>query len=257
MERWQKFELECTEYLNETYGKYFTHLGFSDSSVSDIKYEKDGNIFFIEAKMPNAQSGQFVLLPDLKHKKFVFSNRNKSEKDENVKLIIEYINKNFFRYVNAGTKGIEINLPQKVFSDWIINTYKNKSVEFIITKGKEYIIFPIEKYGEYFKIYCKFRAKKSGSRSVPKRLQKEVVLMLKNMNFEFRVLDSFLIESHIDLDNKRFSIDDSDFLIRRYGADNIYRIRRLSNTVNSNVIFSIELVKEQDYNDLEIFRENI
>ena len=95
MENWRKFELECVDYLNKTYGNYFSHLGFSDSTTSDIEYKKDEKSFCIEAKMPSAQSGQFVLLPDSDKKEFVFSPRNKSKIDENVEFIIDHMNKNF------------------------------------------------------------------------------------------------------------------------------------------------------------------
>ena len=52
MENWRKFELECVDYLNTTYGNYFSHLGFSDSTTSDIEYKKDEKSFFIEARCP-------------------------------------------------------------------------------------------------------------------------------------------------------------------------------------------------------------
>ncbi|WP_313018939.1 hypothetical protein [Acetoanaerobium noterae] len=59
------------------------------------------SLFYIEAKMPSAQSGQFVLLPDSDKKEFVFSPRNKSKIDENVQFIIDHMNKNFSKYENA------------------------------------------------------------------------------------------------------------------------------------------------------------
>ncbi len=45
MENWRKFELECVDYLNKTYENYFSHLGFSDSTTSDIEYKKDEKSF--------------------------------------------------------------------------------------------------------------------------------------------------------------------------------------------------------------------
>ena len=36
-----------------------------------------------------------------------------------------------------------------------------------------------------------------------------------------------------------------------------YEVRRLSNTYNMNVIFSIELIKTQDENDLEEFESDL
>lgn len=256
MENWKKFELECVDYLNKTYGNNFHHLGFSDSTTSDIKYISNKNSFFIEAKMPSAQSGQFVLLPDFDKKKFVFSPRNKSKIDGNVEFIIDHMNKNFSKYKNAGTRGEEITLSQELFSNWIINNYKSQGVNFIITKGLDFIIFPIERYGHYFEITSNFRVKKSGSSSVPKSRQNDVLSYLNSKNINFVLLDDFMIKSSEAIDNMKFSIKDADYMIRKSEKD-IYKIRKLSNTRNANVIFGIKLINEQNPSDLNQFRESL
>lgn len=256
MDNWKIFELDCTDYLNKEYGENFTHLGFSDSTVSDIKYENNSKLFYIEAKMPSAQSGQFVLLPDYENKEFIFSTRNKTKQNENTDFIIQYMNKNFERYANAGTTGEDIGIDQKIFNSWIVNTYKEKMVKFFITKGDNYIIFPIEKYDEYFSITAKYRIKKSGSSKVPKRSQKDVLEKIKSMSIKLKLLDDFEIESSQDLNKMKFKVLDSDYMFS-HKKDNIYRIRKLSNTKNANVIFSIQLLKEQDSADLKNFISNL
>ncbi len=256
MEKWEEFEIDCTNYLNKTYGNYFKHMGFSDSTTSDIRYEKEEDSFLIEAKMSSAQSGQFVLIPDYKKQEFIFSPRNKSKLDDNVEFIINHMNDNFIKYKNVGTRGEDINISQEVFSDLIVNTYKEKGVEFLITKGRDFIIFPIEKYCEYFKISAKFREKKSGSSNVPKSRQKEVIAKLNDMDIEYELLDDFLIKSLQELDKNKFSIQDSNYMFSRY-KENVYRIRKLSNTRNPNVIFSIKLLKEQEGSDLEKFKSRL
>lgn len=256
METWKQFELDCTNYLNETYGNRFHHLGFSDSTVSDIKYDDGKTQFFIEAKMPSAQSGQFVLLPNFENREFNFSTRNKSKKDETVEFIIKYMNENFEKYVDAGTKGVDIDLPKDVFASWITNTYRQNNVEFFITKGVDYIIFPIEKYSHYFDISCTFRVKKSGSSGVPKYLQGDVLEFIRQEDPNCGVNDSFEIESSVDLNKFSFSIGENDFLIKEK-SPNLYRVRRLSNTRNANVIFSISLIQEQNKEDLEEFIKRI
>ncbi|MCV3728320.1 hypothetical protein OF376_00765 [Ureaplasma miroungigenitalium] len=249
MENWKVFELKSVEYLNQKYVNYFEHLGFSDSTTSDIKYINGHKTFFIEAKMPQAQSGQFVLLPDKKNKKFIFSPRNKSEIDGNVESIINFMNNDFDKYQNAGTKGEDIDLPQYLVSDWIINSYKRLGVKFFITYGKDFIIFPIERYSEYFEISCKYRVKKSGSNDVPKSRQDEVRKKLNQMSFSYKELDNFIISSNDNIDKLKFSVNDGNYMIRLL-ENNLYRIRKLSNTYNANVIFSIKLKKEQDKKDL-------
>ena len=50
---WEDFEIECTEYLNKTFGKYanFVHQGGSDSTVPDILVKTNkGTSFYIDAK---------------------------------------------------------------------------------------------------------------------------------------------------------------------------------------------------------------
>lgn len=256
MEAWKEFELNCNEYLNEKYGNYFTHLGFSDSTVSDIKYENGEKIFYIEAKMPSAQSGQFVLLPDYENKTFLFSPRNKTELNENTDFIINYMNQKFDIYSNYGTSGEKIDISQDVFGDWIINYYKQKGVEFFITKEKNFIIFPIEKYKDYFFISANYRIKKSGSADVPLNRQQDVIKQLNLMNIQYELKNGFKLFSNQDLDGLKFSIGDSDYMIRKI-KNNLYRIRKLSNTRNPNVIFSIKLIKEQDKEDLNNFLRSL
>ncbi|MDO5018756.1 MAG: hypothetical protein Q4E02_05590 [Lagierella massiliensis] len=256
MEDWKKFELDCTEYLNKTYGNNFSHLGFSDSTVSDIKFYDGKKSFYLEAKMPSAQSGQFVLLPNYKERKFEFSSKNKSKVDESVTFIIHHMNKNFESYANAGTKGLDINLSQDLFSSWITNSYKKNGVKFFITKGTGFIIFPVEKFQDYFNISCTYRVKKSGSSNVPKKLQEEVLKIIRKQDPNCTANDSFEIKSSKNLDKYSFSIGDTNFLVKEKSA-NLYRVRRLSNTKNANVIFSISLVQEQNECDLKTFIDTI
>lgn len=256
MEAWKQFELDCTDYLNKTYGHKFTHLGFSDSTVSDIKFNDGIKSFFIEAKMPSAQSGQFVLLPNNEERQFKFSEKNKSQLDKDVKFIIDYMNKDFELYANAGTKGLDINLSQNLFTNWITNSYKQNGVKFFITKGNDFIIFPIEKYQNYFNISCKYRIKKSGSSSVPKYLQRNVLEIIRQKDPYCEVNNFFEIKSSANLNKSFFSIGKNDFLIKEK-SPNLYRVRKLSNTRNANVIFSISLIQEQNEEDLMEFIEKI
>lgn len=256
MEAWKKFELDCTDYLNKTYGNKFSHLGFSDSTVSDIKFCDGKKSFFIEAKMPSAQSGQFVLLPNFEERKFEFSLKNKSKIDDNVTFIIDYMNENFDSFANAGTKGLDINLPQSLFSNWITNIYHQNGVKFFITKGTDFIIFPIEKYQDYFNISCKYRIKKSGSSGIPKYLQHDVLRIIRQHDPSCTPNDSFEIQTLKNLDKFSFTIGNNDFLLKKK-SENLYRVRKLSNTKNANVIFSINLVQEQNECDLKTFIDMI
>ena len=165
----EKFEIRCYEYLKKFYktkSTDFYHEGGMDSTKSDIAAIKNGKIvFYIEAKDAAAQSGQFVLLPNEDTKTFVFSPRNKSEPNEMTNIIIDYMNSNFQRFNNAGTSGEKLNINTNIFADWIIEHYENKNVRYVISRDKDYVIFPIRKFKQYFDIVANYRIKKSGSRS--------------------------------------------------------------------------------------------
>ena len=140
------------------------------------------------------------------------------------------MNKYFEKYAHVDSIGQNIDIDPKIFNEWITNAYKDKGVKFMITKGKDYIIFPINQYGNYFFITAKYRIKKSGSSKVPKSKQQEVLKKLTQMNINFELTDDFNIKSNNRLNKLK-----------------------LSNTRNANVIFSIELRKEQNPTDLENF----
>lgn len=158
---WKNFEEECTAYLNEKYGTKFEQQGDSNSTISDILYRGDGKTFYIEAKMPNAQCGQFVLLPDLKKSVFKYSPKNKTNENEYTRMIIDFMNINFYEFCNSGTTGSVINIQKSVFYNWIIKYYREKGVEFFITKDTEdFLIFPIDQISKYFNVIAKYREKR-------------------------------------------------------------------------------------------------
>lgn len=45
--QWKIFEEECLKYLNGKYGNYFKLQGKSNSTVSDIYFNGEGNSFYI------------------------------------------------------------------------------------------------------------------------------------------------------------------------------------------------------------------
>ncbi|MDY6065781.1 MAG: hypothetical protein SPI59_05570 [Finegoldia sp.] len=260
MEDWKKFELDCTEYLNNTYGSNFIHHGFSDSTVSDIEFNNGIKSFFIEAKMNFAQSGQFVLLPNYDEKKFIFSSNNKSDIDENVEFIMDYMNKNFDKFAKAGTRGVNINLPQKLFSNWIIKSYRKRGVEFLITKGNDYIVFPIQRYLDYFNISGKYRIKQSGTNKLAKKDHDKAKARIKQLYYDAEFITDANNELFAKIDNQIISniisLDEFDLYLSKE-KDSLYKVKKRSNTRNLNVIFSIKLIKEQDQQDLKSFINRI
>lgn len=259
----EQFELRCYEYLKKFYKTKetdFHHEGGMDSTKSDIAAIKNGRIdFYIEAKDASAQSGQFVLLPDEEREVFVFSPRNHSELNEMTDIIIDYMNSDFERFNNAGTAGQSLDIDTGVFADWIIEHYKDKNVKYVISCDGDYVIFPIRKFEQYFNIIANYRIKKSGSgepakRDIPavKQMIKDYYTTAKFSQEEKKLFVDISERVHKD----RFIMGDYTYYLSEQNSGD-FEVRRLSNTYNMNVIFSIELIKAQDENDLEEFESDL
>jgi DNA (cytosine-5)-methyltransferase 1 len=258
---WQQFEDDCLDFLTKSYGSRckLSALGKSDSTQPDIKIQTHNSTFYVEVKEPNAQSGQFVLIPDENKKKFIFSPRNKTEPNEFTDIITSYMNTDFERFNEAGTAGQSLNIDQRVFSRWITNYYKTKGVKYFITKNTSYIIFPISKFETYFDITATYRIKRSGSSEPSKKYQNSVITILKT---EYGVSDVIYIEKKLfvkgnhALSKVRFTMGNYEYYLAPTPGD-MYEVRQLSNTYNMNVIFSIKLKKNQDASDLKAFESEM
>lgn len=245
MNVWEKFEEDCILLLIEQFGEYakFTHQGKSDSTIPDIKVEtKKNKKFYIEAKHSPAQCGQFVLLPNVETKKFEYSRLNSTDINEFSQIIINHMNDDFEEFKEAGTAGkaIEFENCRDIFNQWIIKTYKDKGVKFFITNN--YVMLPIEKFADYFNVSAKYRIKRSGSSSVGSGNINKVIQYLTTKYPDIKlksVKDKVFIYAEYNLHNERFTIGKNEYMISK--RDDNYEIRKLSNTFNANVIFSIEL----------------
>ena len=248
MSNWSYFEQSCAEYLNLTFGKYasFEAKGGSDSTVPDIKaITKKGGEFYIEVKDCPAQCGQFVLFPDYDTRSFKYSSNNVSQINSYSQAIISHMDNSFEQFHEAGTAGEEIIFENAsaVFAAWIIQNYKNKDVCFIITNDN--MILPVDDFGNFFNITATYRVKKSGSAKVGNRSIDAVEEFLRN-NYHISKFSSkegkLFISSKRNLHGECFAIGETEYMFSK--RDSKYEIRRLSQTRNANVIFSIDLKKD-------------
>lgn len=259
----EQFELFCYEYLKKFYKTKetdFYHEGGMNSTTSDIAAIKNGKInFYIEAKDAAAQSGQFVLLPDKEREVFIFSPRNRSKPNKMTDIIIDYMNRDFQRFNSAGTTGQSLDINTDVFANWIIEHYKNKKVKYVISYDRNYIIFPIRKFKQYFNIIANYRIKKSGSSEPAKKDIPSVKQMIKTYyttaKFSQKEKKLFVYISE-NVDKEKFVFKNYTYYLSEQNSG-YYEIRRLSNTYNMNVIFSIKLIKGQDKNDLKEFESEL
>lgn len=242
---WEEFELQCTEYLNNRFGHYakFFHQGGADSTVPDILVETNsGNSFYIEAKHSPAQCGQFVLLPDLESRTFEYSRQNVNRINKYAEMIMNYMNQYFDTFREAGTAGKDIDMPNgsDIFASWIIQTYCDKGAEFFITNN--YIILPTQQFSDYFEVSAKYRIKRSGSGNVGKSRLQPIMDYIISQNYPITSShingDKLFVTSSQNLHDHRFILKGIEYMFSL--REHEYELRKLSNTFNANVIFSIK-----------------
>lgn len=261
MTNWELFEKECRTYLKEKFhlkDEDIVLKGGSDSTSADIKIKiKSGDWINIEAKMPDAQAGQFVVLP--RNGKFIFSPRNKSN-EEWAADIISYLNENYDKFKNLSTTGDDLEMGISNLSNWIKDYYgKGKKTRFFITSYKDkMVIFPTDKLDEYFGIRACLRIKKSGSGDPSKNNIHELIEVLGVKENYFINKGKKWFVNFSNPNSEKFILKGPSYSYQFSKIDDgSYNIRRLGKTNNANVIFRLNSKKEQDLKDLEIFRKAI
>lgn len=246
--KWKEFESECTAYLIGKYGPFFELKGESDSTVSDILVNGGAvwESFYIEIKMSDSQSGQFVLKPDFEHKKFRYSVKNRTPENYYSHQIMEFMNEQFEVFSDSGTKGNNIDISKDIMYGWILSHYKEMNVRFFITKdSNRFLIFPIQSFEKYFDVSATYRVKKSGSSHLTAAGKEDFIVALDRVGikYQFKGLD---VIADDDLDGMKVCGERYNYLLKE---DNLqYKVKRLSNTRNLNVIFSLYLKK---YNEVQ------
>ncbi|WP_028883823.1 hypothetical protein [Taylorella asinigenitalis] len=248
---WSDFEEACATYLNENYecGNSFKCVGGSNSTVSDISFRR-GN-FYIECKMGQAQCGQFVVKD--KNGKFVYSEMNRNPNNLLSRFMVETMNNEHDAYSNAGTSGAKLKIDPHYIYSWINEAMRNKNVKFIITATTvndktKFLVFKREDLKYFFNVQAIYRQKTSGSNSISTIHEKAFLETFKNYikpsNKHVEIKDKNLfIDSDTNYNELVLEANGRRFMLKRNlelgrGA---YRVRQLSNTHNSNIIFSISL----------------
>ena len=181
-------------------------------------------------------------MPNVGTRTFEYSRLNATRINAYSAAIMEHMNRYFDEYKEAGTAGRDVDIENgpAIFASWIVQAYKDKGAKFIITNNN--IILPVEDFARYFYVTAKYRIKRSGSNSVGKGRIRVVSDYLR-ANYPVTSLtaneDKLFITSNRYLHDQRFVIDGTEYMISQ--RDQQYEIRRLSNTFNANVIFSIDL----------------
>lgn len=83
-------------------------------------------------------------------------------------MIIEYMNNLYTTYRKVGRAGIKIPIDYTILYGLVNDFYSIKNVKFFMTNGTELIIFPIERFSEYFNIQAFYRRKTADHQSLMK-----------------------------------------------------------------------------------------
>lgn len=156
---------------------------------------------------------------------------------------MEFMNSDFDGFREAGTAGKEIIMSnsKEIFAKWIIQVYSEKNTKFFISNN--FTIIPIESISDFFDISAKYRIKRSGSGNVGKRGFQFIKDYLKTSELnisEYKTSeDKLFVTSLQDLHGYRFILGKYEYMLSL--RDDEYEVRKLSNTYNANVIFSIKL----------------
>ncbi|MDD4548129.1 MAG: hypothetical protein PHI05_05280 [Bacilli bacterium] len=262
MKKWEDFESEMKDYLQEMLKKYdvlVKQFGNADSTIPDIEITINSNNkkFYVETKMPSSQTSQFVV--EIKDNKFIYGKKNKFEANQYSDEIIKILNDNYQLYKNVAQSGMNIPVPETIVFGWIASNMKNKNVEFIISvdESGDKMVFSLEQFNEIFNIKTTLRRKKSGSQNLPKiyyeDFEKHLNLKFKGHKYElYSEKDKLYINLPLELSKSECYID-SDVLPKgkRYflsnKGNNKYVVKITSATNNPNIIFELSLKDNIDF----------
>ena len=253
---WELFEENATEYLNSNIqinNFSFATSGGSNSNVSDISvHYKSQSIFNIECKSKTSQAAQFVVINDSENKIFCDSRQNKGKKSRRAPLI-EHMNTNYSYY--SSKSSVQLICNEKIMFDAVKEHYRDKDVLFFISSNhfedfsKNFIkIIGLDDMEEDYNISGVYRVKRSGPRDLPQKdLMHVKSIILKQFgecNIEIIDKKAYLITNKV---LKNLYLDQKKYLLSPDGR-NAYRIKKRSNTQNSNVIFTLTF-KPKDTTD--------
>lgn len=259
---WELFEISCTDYLNKNFNYRnvrFIHGGGSSSINSDISVFQDNKkIFDIECKFSPAQSSQFVVLSDSKKSKFVFSHKNKSPESD-AKDILLHMNNNFEYYSKTDSKG---KINNKLFCqeslkvDYVKKNISQKSSLIISSSYKEgfsnkrpLFVGEISELHKFFDIEGIYRGKYSGTKHASNKTIKDFSFETAFIEGRYYIYDPG--KKVNDYPNNR-----AFFLSKKLQYGGYREVRIPSNTLNSNVIFTLKLNRES-HSDLSILRSMV
>ena len=216
-------------------------------------------ILNIECKYYKSQSSQFVVFENNKDKLFYFSPRNKSLESDALP-IINHLNANYEYYSknsNNAKGNTSLICENNLMSDFIIKNMKNKASVIISSDftnnfdlKRPLTISNVTDIAENYSVSGEYRHKKSGSRPTIKKHLTNFQHKAEMINDRFYVYDPYKKLDDYQ-DNKKL------FLSKDVVMSGYREIRKISNTNNRNIIFSLKLKDDAKVHTSKDFLKNI
>ncbi len=247
LQKWEIFQDEATDFLNNYFNADFAMEGGFDSTTSHITVRKSNHLITtIEAKFGPTQAGQIVLEP--LDGKFVFCDKSKNYSNSYTQEIIKYLNSNYSLFAGTNTASIHVNISDSILFNWVKTIYKDKDVEWIISSNKfnkltlkDLLLIPINEIENHFDISLVFRRKKTGDTQIP---GKDIIdfkdqLDLITKDYKIKKTDNkYLLTTNSRLSD--FNIG-TKYLVSMTNVDCQYYIKKKDIYTNPNVMFQLNL----------------
>ena len=253
LQKWEIFQDEATEFLNNYFNVDFKMEGGFDATSSHITGRKSNQLITtIEAKFGPTQAGQIVL--ECEKNKFEFCEKSKNESNKYTQEIIKYLNADYSLFSGVNTASIPVNITKTILFNWVKTIYSEKNVEWIISSKKfnkltlnDVLFIPLEDIENYFEISMVFRRKKTGNTHIQGKdiIDFKTQLDLITKDYKIKKTDNkYLLTSKSRLSD--FNIG-SKYLVVMTNVDCQYFVKKKDVNTNPNVMIQLNLKDNIDF----------
>ena len=261
LQKWEIFQDEATDFLNNYFNADFTMEGGFDSTTSYITARKSNTLITtIEAKYGPSQAGQIVLT--LEDKKFSFCDKSKNDSNLYSDEIIKHLNSNYSVFEGVNTASIPVDINEKTLFSWVKTIYSEKNIEWIISSNKfnkltlkDLLFIRLNDIEDYFDISIVFRRKKTGNTHIPGKdiIDFKTQLDLIDKNYQIKKTDNkYLLTLNSRISD--FNIG-SKYLLSITNVDCQYYIKKKDMNTNPNIMFQLKLKDKVKFKG-ECFKED-
>jgi len=261
LQKWEIFQDEATDFLNNYFDATFMMEGGLDASTSYITVrEKLRLLTTIEAKFGPTQAGQIVL--EVENDRFIFCDKSKNEINSYTQKIIKYLNSSYSEFKGSNTANIHVNIDDSILFNWVKEIYKEKDVEWIISSNefknlnsKNLLFIPIKEIENYFDISLVFRRKKTGNTHIPGKDIIDFKTQLDEITKDYKIKKTnnrYLLTLNSRISN--FNVGER-YLLSMTNTDCQYYIKKKDINTNPNVLIQLNLKNNVDFKD-ELFKKS-